>query len=228
MLLEKPQQFIDFNYPMESDFFQGSFKPSVKLNCQSNQITFMNSKEPVGFHFKFEPIINRETVHMRQAKLSNFQFRVDPQKLTFAGEYYDGLSPTGYFLAAKESYNDEDNLSYINKSDLEDVSPLESVPPSMLIGLQTKPQEEEEEILTKRYNYGAGIRTLKLVGGKPQEVEEVKSEDVEEEEHENAPTTIKKKRHSFTNQQEQQTGKEGENLDNDSKDFDTISKSGKL
>jgi len=223
----KLSAIINFTYPHDSEYFTEKEEPSVQLQCTLHELLFLGGTENGGLYFKFERFVDKASQNSkldRKAKITNFQFRIDRAKPLIIGEYVEN-STDDFHQSIRVDLNG-DILEAITGSD-NDQSGMENTPRSPAVSKQSDHYGEEQE--TKRTDFGLGIKTLRLYGGKPQEPEELKSEENEEEEDDNQIHNLKKysSRNSIDSQrQNEEDPKEG-NQEESYKDFNSTFKSRK-
>jgi len=217
---------LTYNYPKESEYMIEGEDHSVQLNCHLYEIVFLGGRENAGFQFRFERVIDKSSLSAqgdKKAKISNFQFRFERTRAAIMGEYLEGSTTTD----VNSVPNDEEILSGIqnteqNTSENGDVrNPFNSA---------KKSQQEEEVHEVEKRDYGVGIKTLRLVNGRPQEIEDDRNSDEDSDQGGESSTANgsmnaqanQNKQHQQISQQEEDAQEEGSY-----RDFSTTFKSRK-
>ena len=168
---------LKFVYPKDSDYLLDN-STYVHVNCHLRDLIFMGGKKHIGLQFRFEQAFDRGAVSQHQervTRISNFQFRLDVTKFIFIGEYVEKSSAELQYV--NTDFNDELLSSRSKFGGDSEMTGLEVITPGSNYSRAVQQQEEEEDAKIERFNYGLGIKILRLAGGKPQEVEDYKSEE---------------------------------------------------
>jgi len=219
-----------YNYPKDSEYVTENEDSSVQLVCSLYELSYLSGRENGGFHLKFERTIEKPSGNNpadRRAKISNFQFRYERNKAAIMGEYVDGSTND---LNSGTSGEDNDNmLDPLNKSANEnDPSGIEGSGRNPALSRASQQDEEEQEI--KRVNYGIGIKTLRLMDGRAQEIEEAEPEEGDEDaegNNENSGTHGQKNGNGQYGQSQEAAQDEENQEEGSYKDFSTTFKSRK-
>jgi len=166
---------INYTYPLNSEYLFPNEDPNIQLNCQLTELIFSRMEESVGFQFKFERIqdkSNSSTHIERMAKISNFQFKFDRNAPLVMGEYFESSTTTDTQLTPPE-----DDGIMIGQSISQHFSENNQAQQS---SINTLNDPKDEALDKPKIDYAAGIKTLRLYGGRPIEIEDDRSEDNEE------------------------------------------------
>jgi hypothetical protein len=211
---------VDYQYPRDSEYLLDNEDNRVQLNCHLTELVFLGGRENAGFQFRFERIVDRAAaMHAsKKAQISNFQFKFDKARASILGEYAEGSTTTD----VQSDPVDEEILSGIQNTDQnlsDNRDPYNSAK-------QPPPEEVVEEV---RKDYGIGIKTLRLVNGRPQEIDDEKnSEDEENDDPSYSSKNQKDDQNSQLRQQQQQNQQEEDPGEEGSyRDFSTTFKSRK-
>ena len=165
---------LNYVYPANSEYLVPNEDPKVQLNCQLTEIVFSRMEESVGFHFRFERLQDKSALTQtdKTAKISNFQFRFERTVPTVVGEYFESSTTTDTQVTPRH-YEDILAGTQIQGQNFSDSEGVQQ-------NSMNTVKENEEANDKPRIDYGAGIKTLRLYGGRPVEIEDDKSEDNDE------------------------------------------------
>jgi len=216
-----------YNYPKDSEYVNENEDTTVQLTCNLYELSYLSGRESGGFHLKFERTIEKlsnSTPADRRAKISNFQFKYERNKAMILGEYVDGS--TNDLQSGTSDENQDNMLDPLNKS------ANENDPSGINPGLSRASQQDEEEQVVQRVDYGVGIKTLRLYGGRPQEIEDDRSDENDsshsENPNNNSGYSHTKNPNQYPQKQSQEAVQDDDNQDEGSyKDFSTTFKSRK-
>jgi len=210
---------IDYQYPRESEYLLDGEENRAQLNCHLTELVFLGGRENAGFQFRFERVVERGAAHGadKKAKISNFQFKFDKNRASILGEYAEGSTTTD----VQSEPVDEEILSGIQNTDVnlsDNRDPYNSAK-----------QPAEEVVEEVKRDYGVGIKTLRLVNGRPQEIDDEKdSENEEDGESAYSSNARRDEQNSQMRQQQQQNQQEEDPGEEGSyRDFSTTFKSRK-
>jgi len=217
---------VSYNYPKDSEYLIEGEDHSVQLNCHLYEIVFLGGRENAGFQFRFERVIDKSSLSAqahKNAKISNFQFRFERSRAAIMGEYVEGSTTTD----VQSVPNDEEILSGIQNTEQ---NTSENGDPRNPFNSAKKSQQEEEVPEVEKKDYGVGIKTLRLVNGRPQEIEDDRnSDDSSDQGGESSTANNSMNAQANQNKQHQQISQQEEDAQEEGsyRDFSTTFKSRK-
>ena len=179
---------VTFNFPKDSEYLIDN-EAQAQLNCYLFDVVFLSGRENAGMQFRFEKVIDKNTTMMtgdRRAKIINFQFRYEKNMPKIIGEYVEGSSSDINSANVDHSEFDGEMANSALRSNLGDgelgasaFADAEASARKSPVAGQKALQQPDPEV--KKVDYGAGIKTLRLVNGKATDILEIKdSEEAEE------------------------------------------------
>ena len=223
---------VNFEYPRDSEYILNPNETAIDLHCSLTDLIFLAGRENAGMQFKFEmPPVKKHAAaaqhHLsftRAAKLINFQFKFEKDRPVITGEYVEGTSSEVNSAQVEQDLN-EDLLNSELRSNLGDNGLgasgfADSVKKK---SEATSPEIQQPDPEVKKVDYGVGIKILRMVNGKPSEIDDRHGSE-EDEEDENGEGSESSKQKAA---EEKRKHDEHDDKDEDltQKDFNTTFKS---
>lgn len=221
---------VDFLYPKDSEYLSTPYETSGQLNCYLQDMVFLSGRVTAGMFFRFEKPPEKPISHIgpdKKIKIINFQFRYERDKPIIHGEYVEGSSSDINSAGQIDNTGFADDL--INSalgSNLGDGDANGSAFGGVAGSARSRdPNFRQPDPEVKKIDYGAGIKILRLVNGRPSEIDERKgSEEDEEEENADNVSEVSKR---TPNANELRKNEEDNGDDVSQKEFNTTFKSRK-
>ena len=211
---------VTFVHPRDSEYLYENEAQSSNLTCYLYELVYLGGREYGGYHFRFERIIDKSVLNTpgdKKAKISNFQFKFEKDQASIIGEYIEPSSGTEFQSRATE---EEIYSGYQNTEQL--MSEFAGAKDMMISSAKRSQGDDEERV---KIDYGIGIKVLRLIGGRPQEIEE---ENRDGEEDEDGGDSFSSNQQSQGKQNQQASQQDGDMQEEGSyRDFSTTFKSRK-